>query len=616
VKRAFFLGAVACLLGGEARAVPGWISDDLHRDMIGVPNGVAGLDARGQAFAPVNTTAVVAGMRLGGSVQGSFWGAVNPQLGGDAPFNGSWITQIGGGGLALPHSPYGGQAGLPQSLVVNGAPSGPFNAGCSLCLFMEPNAGGQAAISGGDYRGGVVPGGDMVEFFANAVNPRARLILPVARYTARSVEISGGLTVQELSQIQPGMNIMTNSAIPGVPVAVGANSALGFYAGVIRGVATAGGVTTIGVYGWAQEGTQSRGAVPDMRRLEGYFWKGQDRPIVAIGTGTKTFARNVYMTYDGSKGGGTGAPATSPVHQMTGEELDMNVSNETRVNAVNLVGITVSPLSNPPGVLTSDSVDFVAGGQLPHHFSAWDGCYRDGSGNFNEAAFDSTGSWIGGACSLGQLPGVSDQEVAEFRALGGTNPWRLMYHMSLAHGGGAIENTNMVPRLGVVLGGANGSGFGTGSHQADFEWNWNGNYGGVAICGDGGNCGLVVEGNGASDFWQRGLSGGNGVVIGAQPAGRAAALGVYTRGRYGNDLVEVANGGVSALTVDRGGNMTVGGAVKDGSYSLGGLPSGPLEDGAHAWCSSCRLNGVVGVEAYWHRSDGRWHDAMNGTLRE
>nr|WP_294915330.1 hypothetical protein [uncultured Neokomagataea sp.] len=59
-----------------------------------------------------------------------------------------------------------------------------------------------------------------------------------------------------------------------------------------------------------------------------------------------------------------------------------------------------------------------------------------------------------------------------------------------------------------------------------------------------------------------------------------------------------------------------GGSTSDQPYMLAELPiSAPQAiDGAHVWCSDCRLNGITGVEAYWHMSVGKWTDSQNNGL--
>ncbi|MBR0559485.1 hypothetical protein [Neokomagataea anthophila] len=59
-----------------------------------------------------------------------------------------------------------------------------------------------------------------------------------------------------------------------------------------------------------------------------------------------------------------------------------------------------------------------------------------------------------------------------------------------------------------------------------------------------------------------------------------------------------------------------GGSTSDQSYDLASLPTnGPqIVDGAHVWCVDCRLNGISGVEVYWHANAGKWTDSQNNGL--
>lgn len=89
-----------------------------------------------------------------------------------------------------------------------------------------------------------------------------------------------------------------------------------------------------------------------------------------------------------------------------------------------------------------------------------------------------------------------------------------------------------------------------------------------------------------------------------------------------------ANGALSApyilangIGAQTGNTVTVtaalqvrGGTSSDQGYSLSSLPTANIADGAHAWCSDCKLNGISGVEAYWHSSANKWTDSQNNTL--
>ncbi|KXV21949.1 hypothetical protein AD934_01940 [Gluconobacter oxydans] len=318
-------------------------------------------------------------------------------------------------------------------------------------------------------------------------------------------------------------------------------------------------------------------------------------------------------------------------------------------------------------VLTHDSMGFYAGGNTPRHFMSGDSCYLDGSGFYDQSAFEGTATWIGGACQLGQLETSLkryDQEVAEFDGRStGAPDFRLMYHISEVKQGTGTAATNILPHLGVVIGGAKGAGPDTGSVQADLQWNWNGNYGGLAICGNGTNCGFAVDGNGVAHALQKGLTTGNGFTVGAQPTGHVTAFGLYADASYVNNLFEMMHGSNTAFALSTSGNAVFGGNVATGNggqviipgvsgtgvgignylttdgyanlvvHAANGGTSGlwtgrvvetavwtkgnmPVvsHDGEHAWCSDCKLNGITGVEAYWHASVSKWTDSQNNPL--
>ena len=648
------------------------VCNPLATNMIGAANGVAGLDNDARVTSSVLGESVVTGPRINGAVLPTVYNNVNPQLtaNGEGPFywwDGNSTMRVGGTPITLPHSPYGNQAGTYESLILNGVPTGGYTAGCVLCLFMEPNDIKQAAVSAVNVHSGTIPSADGVQLYAGPVNANFDLILPVATYTATGVTLSGTLTPAELAHIQPMMTIFTNSQIPDVSATD--NEAADYYMGVIKSVSTTKGVTTITVYGWGQQLTQSTGAIPSTTSLESYFWTNQTKPVVGIGGFNKTFARNVYMSYDGAKAGATGNAATSLIHSFAGEELDFNVGNETRKGAVQFTGYTLQLNMNPlhTDVLTHNSLGFYAGGNTPHHFLAGDSCYPDASGYYDQSAFESAGSWIGGGCRLGDLETVlkrQDQEVFEFDGLTQQSPnWRLMYHLTERVPGEGTGIQNVTPKFGIVLDGEKGAGVSYGSKQADFEWNWSGYWGGVALCGYGINCGFLIDGNGVSHMFPSGLTGGNGLTIGTQAAGHVSGLGEYVDANYGNNLLEIMRGTTASLSLDASGNLALSGNVAAGSggqfiltplagagagvgnymttdgnanlivhaanggtsivsaghmvetttYTLESLPKAS-QDGEHVWCSDCKLNGIKGVEAYWHLSASKWTDSQNNDL--
>ncbi len=547
-----------------------------------IPGGVAGVDTNGRVTAPSQTTSVTVGPTVSGAVIPQTYTYINPQtVANDAgPFywwDGNSTMRIGGAPIALPHNPYASaqgvpQAGTSQNIVLSYAPNGGYDAGCAMCVFMDPSSIKQASISAVQVQKGAIPTADGVAYYANVPDAQFSLIVPVASYTPTSVVLSDALTPAELSQIQPFMTIFTNSQIPGVTASAPEDD--DYYMGVVKSVSTTNGVTTITVYGWGQETGVSAGDTPSTTSLETYFWANRTTPVVGIGGFNKAFGGNVFLTYDGSKAGGTGGAATSIVHSYTRDETDFDIVNETRAGSVKFAGygIQLSMDPNHTNVLTHDSLGFLAGGNLPAHFKSADSCYLDGSGFYDQAAFLGAASWLGGACQLGALEtalGRYDQEVAEFD--GRTNAsadWRLMYHVAEAVQGQGAAPTNVLPKLGVVLGGDQGTGIGAGSPQADIEWNWNSLYGGMALCGNNGgtfNCGVAVDSNGVAHLNPNTIKSGNGTIIGVQPAGHVAGFGQYYDASYGSYLMEVLKGSTNEFSLGPNGDASFNGGVTTGS---------------------------------------------------
>lgn len=654
--------------------------DGLETNMINVPNGIAGLDQNSRVTSSILTDSVVTGQKINDTVVPTVYNTLNPQLtaNGNGPFywwDGNSIMRMGGMPVSLPHNSYAtnSQSGNYQSIILNGVPTGGYNAGCSMCIFMEPSSIKQAAISAVDTaQSGGIPSADGVGLFTAPVNSGFDLVLPVTSYTATSVTISDTLTAAELAHIQPMMTIFTNSQIPGVTPADTEDA--DYYMGVVKSVSTVNNVTTINVYGWGRQLKSSTGDVPSTTSLESTFWSNRTTPVVGVGGFNKAFARNEFMVYDGTRGGGTGNASTSVVRSYSGDEMDMIISNETRANKVKFIGyvINLSMDPNHTSVLTHDSMGFYAGGNTPRHFMAGDSCYPDGSGYYDQSSFEGAGVWIGGACQLGQLEtslNRYDQEVAEFdgRSTGAAD-FRLMYHIAETTKGQGTAATNILPHLGIIIGGSKGAGVDTGSAQADIEWNWNGLFGGFALCGNDGttfNCGVAIDSKGVPRLNPNTITGGNGAILGNQPSGHVAGFGQYFDASYNADLLEVMKGTSTEFALSPTGDATFGGNVTTGqggqfiltpasgagvgvgnymttdgyanmtvhaanggtstiaagrvldttTYTLAAMP-GAQYDGEHAWCSDCKLNGITGVEAYWHSSVSKWTDSQNNALTQ
>lgn len=55
--------------------------------------------------------------------------------------------------------------------------------------------------------------------------------------------------------------------------------------------------------------------------------------------------------------------------------------------------------------------------------------------------------------------------------------------------------------------------------------------------------------------------------------------------------------------------------IADGSFTFNALPKSHLLDGQHVWCSDCKLNGVKGVEVFWHSINSEWTDILNNSAK-
>ncbi|AQS88286.1 hypothetical protein A0U93_10400 [Neoasaia chiangmaiensis] len=349
--------------GGLDLATPlGGATGPALQALVQTVNNSAQLDANQNVTNPLLSTQ--AQINVNGSAYSQMASGDLSAIGGgyDVSFIGGIAAQT------LPGSPYGSGYAQPGHLIITGNPSGPYDAGCVLCLGEDPTVHPGMPISGQDYRGGFVSTHDAVQFEQVPTNAMARMILAVDHYTATAVVLKTALTAAQIAQIHSGMYIVTNS-VPGgaTQTAIGDASLNGAlpsfqnYAGNVQSVSEGG--TTINVYGWAQE-QQQGGAVPSTSSLDTVWDPATTSAVVYLGMPNKTFGQNVYMTYDGSRGGQGGSAATSLIHQMEWNEVDEIVNNTARDREVSVHGLTLTTNASGPNQLTSDSYHLkLAGGQ-------------------------------------------------------------------------------------------------------------------------------------------------------------------------------------------------------------------------------------------------------------
>lgn len=553
----------------------------IPKTQINVADGVAGLDSSGSVTANVLTQQG----QFGPSISGATVPLLDAYVTGEAIGGGYEYTGIGGHALNLAHSSYGTYAAQPGSLNIVSAPSGPYNAGCTICAFSEPAIGRLAAISGIDYRTGASSTHDGVMFYENPVNAGARLILPVASYTATSVVLSTALTDEEVSQLKPGEYIITNSVPAGTTqTPVGTSGTLpGFYniSGYIQSVSD--DHKTINVYGWGME-DGTRDLTPTTTSLDTVWDPNRTTPVVYAGALTKLFKENTYMVYDGSRGGQGSDVGTSLIHNQELGEYDFQVSNLNRDYEVSQHGYTFTSDASSSTQLTDDSYFLnLAGGMRTYITMSpqwWtipiksDPLYV---GSLEGAAYTAGSQKV--ITSWAQSTENGDNSFSNFHYI------RPQIWTTRNSSDSTAYNDTTVS-FGVGIDGTVGA---TNAIQERIDFNPVKYPNGVSLCGYS-VCGLSVDGSGNSHadgnltvtgttnlgtYMTIDASGYAGnyspVVVGAPPSGYTAAVQVAAQSGFGNDFIEFFNGSTEAAKIDYAGNLTLSGrASVGGSLTVGG----------------------------------------------
>ncbi|WP_068173731.1 hypothetical protein [Neokomagataea thailandica] len=607
------------LLGGiPASSIALSSMNAVQLTQVGTPGGVASLDGNGRVTAPVASSNISSGP----SVRGVTVPIVQLYTPNGSAISGGYETMhIGGVRLSLAHSPYGIFAAQAGSLTITSGLNGPYNAGCGLCLFNEPQAGKLGAVSGEDYRTGFVATHDGVMLEEGIANAQARLILPVATYTATSVQLTTPLSANEMSQIKPGMYIVTNSVPPNAPqTPLGDPSLNGLlpsfqnYSGLVKDVSTDG--KTIDVYGWGQEMTKGT-ALPSTTSLDTVWDPKQSGAVVYVGAANKAFAENDFSNYDGSVAGGTGA-ASSLIHRMEHLEIDENVSNETRQYAVQYHGITIGSNASRPDLLTKDSYEIsLNGGQsqfLTMSPQWWtipinsDPLYI---GQLQGPALKTGAQAV--LASFGQSTNTGNASFQSFHYI---RP--MIYNTRTASDGSGTDYQNIETDIGVGIDGARGTVNALQEHIALNPANY---HNGISLCGYA-TCALSIDGNGVGwmphDFHITNGSalwiGGSYVYTTTDPTSGAIVTHAVVPNNASGAGVLYVDGAFGAGGAATLASLKVVGATHDGEKTLAALPYSGNRDGDHYWCIDCKLNGIVGAEVYWHASVEKWTDSQNNGL--
>lgn len=574
-------------------------------DVLGKPLGIPTLDKMGNNIFPISTGPKLNGSFISSIKIGTDPQAADPVTGNTFRFGGNSAVYLG----AYPQpnltgSPMGYWSGFPVNLVVGGSPSGPYNAGCSLCIFTDPGFQNTtiAALAGEDYTAGKVASGfDVAALYAQAGTENARLALPVASYTANTVTLSTALTPAQLLHVKQGMFISTNSLVPGMSSTTTGDADLpvkDYYAGIVQSVSSDGKIIT--VYGWAALGSTASGGVPSTTSLETYYWKNQKAPYVYIGAPTKMFGRNTYITYDGSRTGDTGNPSTSSVRQFEGEELDFNTTNSgsTPDHSVSFHGWTLGGANTNPNILTAESYALKLADSLPNYLEISDGCGSN--------AIDSGGYHLPGACILGTALN-SQSEAFEYNifANGNNLHWGLWLNRE-------TDNTTGWPTASVNLGlnvdGTLGNVGTSGSPMAYISWNHGGNTGGMDFIANNGTDMLSLAGSGLVTVGGL-VSTSNSYMRGTQYFQTGTGSGAVTQAHIapddsGNLYLQSDNNGKVKIN----NNTIVSGSLSSATFILpiGTPPS------ASAPCTTGQIE-MDNMYTYSCVAENRWRRVSNGS---
>ncbi|MDN7354076.1 hypothetical protein [Acetobacter senegalensis] len=303
------------------------------------------------------------------------------------------------GGDNFPLEYYNKETFNPGVLInILAKPYGNYNNGCGLCLLVgngsETNGIGRAAISGGDWHGGINANkgmGDIVGFYEYIDQMSARLILPVALYTPSEIILKSPLTNEQMKKLHPGMYVWTNSVDTRIHDVAANHNTLPtprFYGGYI----IAWNRKKITVNGWSVYGAENAiiGQVPSISKLDNSIYSARSIPMVWIGSPMKPFARNVYENFSQAEAGSE----QSLAHEFALEEADFRY-HTTIPHSIKYSGLILSPQANG-GIIdgtafTDDSVGIGIAGGLPIQILL--------DGNCNSRPIIGHSLYVGAACS-------------------------------------------------------------------------------------------------------------------------------------------------------------------------------------------------------------------------
>ncbi|MFT8716122.1 hypothetical protein [Gluconobacter potus] len=591
----------------------------IPKTQIGIANGVAGLDADGNVTANLLPDKLIAGTdAFANYLSDTFSGGFDPARGYEADLIGGWRQYADG-------------TYMPRQVLQQTDPYGPYSAGCGYALNMlgsvytsrnpiseQPPEGGAASI--------VAMGGfDTAAHCILFGNQQARLVLPVASYTATSIVLQAPLTASQAAQIHPSMYVTTNSPNPALSLTntAGTLPKRNLYAAVVK-TAPAAGDTTIAVWGWdvPSWGTGFAGQVPQTTTLD-TVWSKYTSPVVFIGGGaaSSAFANNWHSTVD-ARDLIPSATNKSLIHQFTGMEVDgPYVQNGTAPNnSIFYQGISMNA-GNQPAALTVDSYEFLFGGNIPQHI-----LFDGGAGN-----------WLINGDNI-YVPSLKNQSLTAQNTaqlyqewdqwIGGANRMRFLLWNSFGNPTASQGWEQAVPHFGpTVDGDPVTEGDPGGSKQGDIEWNVGGNYGSISLCGFATACALRVNGDGTvniSGAVSAGAINSSSLTSTGAVSGKSLAATADVSGATVTATGKISGGSVSTTGVVSAGSISTSGAAQFGgdiTTGAGGMlhsegadsidtgrillsitsSTSSFEESARLWCRDCLNSGQASGAG-----TGRW----------
>lgn len=536
------------------------------KDTINAPGGVAGLDANGAVTADLRPQIASLGADIFGSyLTNNFVGGFDPQRGYEADLIGGWNRYADGSYMT-------------RQVLQQTDPYGPYSAGCGYAINVGATYTQQSPMSEGNPPGGAgavvgVGGFDTAAHCILAGNTPARMVLPVSGYTATTVQLSAPLTASQAARIHPNMYITTNSPNTALTVSntAGELPKKNLYAAYVR-TAPATGDTSITVWAWDVPGlgTGVAGQVPQTVTLD-TVWSKYSVPVVFLGGGAagSMFGSNWFFSLQAADLTPS-ATTQSLIHQITPLELDgpFIQGGTAPNNSVDWQGISMNA-GNQPAALTTDSRQFLIGGNINHHIQ-----FDGGAGNW---LIDGDNAYLPSLKNQSLSSGNPAQLYQEWdQWIGGANRIRFLLWNSFSNPAAPIGWEQAVVHLGpTVDGDPVQQGDPGGSKQADLEWNVGGNYGSISLCGFAASCGLRVNGDGTVN------------ISGAVSAGAINSSSLTSTGAVsGKSLTATTD--VSGASANISGQTTTGTLVTNGDTVL--------MSGAKLWIRPVTLNnGLMGA---------------------